>query len=92
MTFSQYGDYFYLYILLLTLIPAVVLGLLGKNIKYYGIIASIFMIFIIVGRDVSLLYFTMFMIFEICLIKGYFYIRQKTKNKYVYWIFLFSSM
>ncbi|MGX4601235.1 D-alanyl-lipoteichoic acid biosynthesis protein DltB [Faecalimicrobium sp. JNUCC 81] len=92
MTFSQYGDYFYLYILLLTLIPAVVLGLLGKNIKYYGIIASIFMIFIIVGRDVSLLYFTMFMIFEICLIKGYFYIRQKTKNKYVYWVFLFSSM
>ncbi|WP_042276426.1 D-alanyl-lipoteichoic acid biosynthesis protein DltB [[Clostridium] dakarense] len=92
MTFSQYGDYFYLYILLLTLTPAVVLGLLGKNIKYYGIIASVFMIFLIIGRDVSLLYFTMFMIFEICLIKGYFYIRQKTKNKYIYWVFLFASM
>ena len=35
MIFSQYGDYFYLYILLLTSIPAVILGLMGKNIKYY---------------------------------------------------------
>lgn len=30
MTFSQYGDYFYLYILLLTAIPAVILGLREK--------------------------------------------------------------
>lgn len=92
MTFTQYGDYFYLYILLLALVPAVVLGLLGKNIKYYGMIASIFMIFLIIGRDIELLYFVMFIVFEICIIKGYEYVRKKTKNKYIYRIFLFGSM
>ncbi|HBA04907.1 MAG TPA: D-alanyl-lipoteichoic acid biosynthesis protein DltB, partial [Clostridium sp.] len=44
MKLTQYGDYFYLYILLLSLIPAIVLGIKGKNIKPYGILLSIFMV------------------------------------------------
>ena len=35
MTLVQYGDYFYLYVLIIALIPAIILGLLEKNIKYY---------------------------------------------------------
>ena len=62
MTFSQYGDYFYLYILLLTAIPAIILGLSGKNIKYYGMIASAFMIFLIVGINVHLSFLLCFIV------------------------------
>jgi len=38
---TQYGDYFYLYILMISLIPAIILGVLQKPIKYYGILAWI---------------------------------------------------
>lgn len=50
MKLTQYGDYFYLYILLLTFIPAIVLGLNGIKSKYYGIIASAVMIYLIMGK------------------------------------------
>lgn len=44
MTLEQYGDYFYLYILIISLIPAIILGILQKPIKYYGLFLSIMMI------------------------------------------------
>ncbi|MDK2563756.1 D-alanyl-lipoteichoic acid biosynthesis protein DltB [Romboutsia sedimentorum] len=92
MTFSQYGDYFYLYILLLTSIPAIILGLNGKNIKYYGMIASSFMILLIIGVNVQLSFLIAFIIIQIIVVKGYEYVRKKTDSKYVYWIFLLASM
>ncbi len=92
MTFSQYGDYFYLYILLLTAIPAIILGLSGKNIKYYGMIASAFMIFLIVGINVHLSFLLCFIVIEVIVVKGYEYVRKKTDNKFVYRLFLLASM
>lgn len=92
MTFSQYGDYFYLYILLLTSIPAIVLGLTGKNIKYYGMIATAFMIFLIVGVNVHLSFLIAFIIIEVIVVKGYEYVRKKTDNKWIYRLFLLASM
>ncbi|RDY24267.1 D-alanyl-lipoteichoic acid biosynthesis protein DltB [Romboutsia maritimum] len=92
MTFSQYGDYFYLYILLLTVIPAIILGLTGKNIKYYGMIATVFMILLIVGTNVELKFLIGFILLEVVIIKGYEYTRKKTDNKYVYRLFLLASM
>lgn len=92
MTFSQYGDYFYLYILLLTAIPAVILGLREKNIKYYGMIATAFMILLIVGVNVRLSFLIAFMVLEIIVVKGYEYVRKKTDSKLVYRLFLLASM
>lgn len=92
MTFSQYGDYFYLYILLLTAIPAVILGLREKNIKYYGMIATAFMILLIVGVNVRLSFLIAFMGLEIIVVKGYEYVRKKTDSKLVYRLFLLASM
>lgn len=92
MNFSQYGDYFYLYILLLTAIPAVILGLREKNIKYYGMIATAFMILLIVGVNVRLSFLIAFMVLEIIVVKGYEYVRKKTDSKLVYRLFLLASM
>lgn len=92
MTFSQYGDYFYLYILLLTAIPAIILGLNGKNIKYYGMISTVFMILLIVGVNVQLSFLICFIIIEVIVVKGYEYVRKKTNNKWVYRLFLLASM
>lgn len=89
MTLIQYGDYFYLYILVIALIPAVILGILEKPIKYYGAFLSVLMVIAIMGIGKL---FTIFLICEISLIKGYFLIRKKTDNKYIYLVALILSM
>jgi len=89
MTLVQYGDYFYLYILVIALIPAIILGVLEKNIKYYGAFISILMIIVIMGIGKV---FPVFLVGEIALIKIYSILRKKTNNKYLYYFVLFCSM
>lgn len=93
MTLTQYGNLFYLYIMLIALIPAIILGICGKRIKYYGFIVSIPMILMILGYKTHAFYdFLIFVACELFLIITYFYIRKKTTNKYLYFIFLISSI
>ena len=92
MKLTQYGDYFYLYLLFLTFIPAIVLALKGITTKYYGLVVSIGMVYLIMGKTIGLAMFGMFLIGEIIVIYMYLYIRKKTDNKYLYWAFLFMSM
>ena len=92
MKLAQYGEYLYLYILFLTFIPAIILRLSGFNTKYYGIIASLGMILLIMDITLGVKLFLMFLVFEIIIIYLYLFIRKRTENKYLYWIFLFLSM
>ncbi|WP_288222070.1 D-alanyl-lipoteichoic acid biosynthesis protein DltB [uncultured Clostridium sp.] len=93
MKLAQYGDYLYLYILLLSFIPAIILGIKGKNIKNYGILISILMVGLIIGTGrYNLILFFMFIIGEFTVIYGYLFIRRKTDNKIIYYIALFASM
>jgi membrane protein involved in D-alanine export len=89
LTLIQYGDYFYLYILAIALIPAIILGILEKNIKYYGAFISILMVMMIIGIEKI---FPIFLVSEIALIKIYSILRKKTDNKYLYYFTLFCSM
>lgn len=89
MTLIQYGDYFYLYILIIALIPAIILGILEKNIKYYGAFISVLMIMMIIGIEKA---FLIFLVSEIALIKIYSILRKKTDNKYLYYFILSCSM
>ena len=89
MTLVEYGDYFYLYILMIALVPAIILGILEKNIKYYGIFISVLMIPAIMGLGKI---FPLFLLGEIALIKVYSILRKKTDNKYLYYFVLFCSM
>ena len=89
MTLVQYGDYFYLYILAIALIPAIILGVLEKNIKYYGAFISILMIIAIIGIGKV---FPLFLVGEIAVIKIYSVLRKKTDNKYLYYFVLLCSM
>ncbi|SEN41439.1 membrane protein involved in D-alanine export [Peptostreptococcus russellii] len=92
MTFSQYDGYLYMYILLLTMIPAVVLGLMEKKLKYYGMLATALMIYLIIGLDVQFRYLAIFMIWEMAVIFIYKNIRTKKKSKWVFRGFLFATM
>lgn len=92
MTFSQYDGYLYMYILLLTMIPAVILGLMGKRLKYYGMLATALMIYLIIGLDVQFRYLAIFMVWEMAAIFIYKRIRAKKKSKWVFRGFLFATM
>ena len=43
MAISLYSDLFFIYLLILSLLPAVILGLVGKNSKIYGMLIDDFM-------------------------------------------------
>lgn len=93
MQLAQYGEYLYLYILLLLFIPAIILGIKGKSIKTYGVVISILMVGLIVGNvNFSMILFIMFILGEFFVIYSYLFIRRKTDNKIIYYIALFSSM
>ncbi|CAK7018113.1 MAG: hypothetical protein PEPC_00748 [Peptostreptococcus russellii] len=92
MKFSQYEGYLYMYILLLTMIPAITLGILEKKIKYYGMLATALMIYLIVGLDVQFRYLAIFMLWEMSLIFIYKAIRKNKKSKWTFRVFLFASL
>ena len=48
---SAYGSFFSLYIFGLLLIPAVILGLCGCRLKYYGMLLSIPLLCSLLGAD-----------------------------------------
>lgn len=92
MQLAQYGDYLYLYILLLSFIPAIILGVKGKNIKQYGALISILMVGLIIGTGKqNLRLFIMFILYEFITIYSYLFIRRKTNNKVIYYLAIFAS-
>lgn len=93
MKLTQYGDYLYLYILLLSFIPAIIMGLKGKKIKYYGLVVSVPMVLLIVGTASYQIYlFMMFILWELALTYLYLHIRKKSDSKVLYRVALILSI
>ena len=92
MTFSQYESYLYMYILFLTLIPAICLGIAGKRIKYYGMLATVFMVYLIIGLDLQFKFLILFLIWELGCIYLFMRSRKKEKNKWTFRLFLLATM
>lgn len=64
------------------LIPAVILGILEKPLRWYGLAASLLFIGLIFGEDpLQLFYLTAFYLLELILLKGYLYIRKQYGRK-----------
>lgn len=66
-------------------IPAVILGLLGKPLKYYRMIASILVIGMVFGDNYTgIVYLLIFLLGELALIKGYLKLRTRGRNVLLY--------
>ena len=64
------------------LIPAVILGILEKPLRWYGLASSLLFIGLIFGEDpLQLFYLTAFYLLELILLKGYLYIRKQYGRK-----------
>lgn len=79
-----YSDLFGFYVLFLSLIPAMILGALGKKIRYYGLIVTFLMIKLYIGDNtIEWICFILFFLGEFILIEGYFYIRKRNENIWI---------
>ena len=92
MVFSQYEGYLYMYILLLSMLPAIGLGLMGKKIKYYAMLVTCLMVYLIVGINIQFGVLLVFMVWEMATILTYLKLRQRTKNKWIFRVFLLASI
>ena len=87
--FSGFSFFLYLFILL---IPAIVLGINGKSIKWYGFILSLFFIIMIYDK-IQFFYLMCYVFLATNLVYGYLSLRRKFgKNKLIYYSALFLSL
>jgi membrane protein involved in D-alanine export len=90
---TPYSDLFGFYVLFLILIPAIVLGIMGKKIKYYGLIVTLFMIILYIGDNkIEWACFILFFLGELILVEGYFYIRRRNENRWIMRAFVALSI
>ena len=84
MSFFSGWDFFI--VLFILLIPAVLLGLSGKKLRWYRWILSLFFIWAVYGSTkIQLLYLAGYVISATYLVKLYLYLRKKYgRNKYIY--------
>ena len=88
-----YGDFLYFYLMILALLPAIIVGLLGKRIKWYGLPASLFMIYLIFGKSKQQVeYLIIFFIIEFSLIIIYSFIIRKFKQRWLLWIMILIGL
>lgn len=88
-----YSGLLFFYMLLILLIPAIILGVNGKPLKKYGIIANIIALIIIFGNSKKqIILLTLFYIGELILIKIYLSVRKRYKQRWILWIVVFCSL
>jgi len=88
-----YGDFMYFYLMILALLPAILVGLIGKRIKWYGLPASLFMIYLIFGKSKQQAeYLIIFFIMEFSLIIIYSFIIRKFKQRWLLWIMILIGL
>lgn len=92
MVISSYANFFSLFIFSLFLLPAIILGTLGKKIKWYGIIISVPMLVLLFGlTSKQMIQFVMFIVFETMLVYAYYFLKKRANSEFVYYsIFLLS--
>lgn len=89
-----FADFNFFILVAITVIPAFILGLHEKNIKYYGFLVTIFFVILAMkGRPVAMAYLMGFCIYDYLLIQIYLRVRDKfNRNAGWYWCFLLLSL
>lgn len=86
------GEYFFL-VLILVLIGALILGLLEKPMKWYNIAVSIlFIVLVLEGTPSALIYFGVYFLMELLLVKLYEQLRKKGRKLWIYRLFVFLTI
>lgn len=88
-----YSEFYYFYIMSIVLIPCIVLGMLQKEIKWYGLILTIFMLYLIFCDSIKQLQFLIvFFFLQLMLVKGYDLYRGVLNKRWHLWIMVAISI
>jgi membrane protein involved in D-alanine export len=90
---SPFGGLDFFYIMFLLLVPAIIMGLMGKSFKKYAIFINLLIILLIFHASLrQSIQIVLFFIGELILVKLNFYIVKKHKNRVILWIMVFLSL
>lgn len=82
----------FFYILIISLVPAVILGFCGKKIKYYGAFITLVFCALIFNTPVKFLFAFCFVIWQLVLVKSFEKLIKKINKRYLLWIFVVLSL
>lgn len=94
MVITQYSNFFSLYIYAILLLPAIVLGLCGKHLKWYGMFLSIPSLCLLMGMGSrQMLQFLIYIVCEMLLIVGFYFLQKRNTGRFLYYtVFLLSML
>ncbi|HHY27075.1 MAG TPA: D-alanyl-lipoteichoic acid biosynthesis protein DltB [Desulfitobacterium dehalogenans] len=82
-----YSNLFFFYVIGLILLPVILLGVMEKRLKLYGLIASLLIIGLLFSDSkLQLFCLVLFYLGELFLVKGYSFLRQKYPQRWILWL------
>jgi len=87
-----YSDFFYFYVLAFILSPAILLGLLGKQIKYYGIFATIVTFALIYTKKNEIIFLASFFATQVFLAYSFLAINKYRRSWIILWVYIVLSI
>jgi membrane protein involved in D-alanine export len=77
----------------LVLLPAVVLGLLGRNIRHYGLLASLVILYLVFGQSrEQAAYLVVFYLVNLHLVKVYPRLKKRYQGRWLIWTVVIVSL
>lgn len=91
---TLFGDYYFFAVVGILLLPAIVLGLLEKNIKYYGFFLTCLMIYMVMReKPMGMVNLSIYVLYQLILVKTYLYLTlNRGRKKAVYYGFIIASL
>jgi membrane protein involved in D-alanine export len=90
---TPYSSFLFFIILGVLLLPTMVLGIMGKRLRYYNVFVSIVVLAIIFSEgSAGFLSLVAFIVLQLLLIKGYIAYRQKKNNSLVFYVMSMLSI
>ncbi|AIF65687.1 alanine transporter [Terribacillus saccharophilus] len=90
---TPYSSFLFFIILGILLLPTMILGIMGKQLRYYNVFVSIAVLALIFsGGDEGFYSLVIFTVLQLVLIKGYISYRQKKNSSLVFYLMSFLSI
>ncbi|MFP9131029.1 D-alanyl-lipoteichoic acid biosynthesis protein DltB [Niallia sp. BSM11] len=90
---TPYSSFLFFIILGILLLPTMILGIMGKRLRYYNVFVSIVVLAIIFsGGNAGFFSLVVFTILQVILVKGYISYRQTKNSSLVFYVISFLSI
>mgnify|MGYP004615626217 FL=1 len=89
---TPYDSLIYFFFLLIALIPAAVLGLCGKRIRYYGFAVTLLFLLVIIASPIKLLFLALFTFWQLMLVKLFSLTHKKCRKRPILWLFVLLAL